>query len=103
MIKQKNVLHLLVLENLDWSPGQLEAEDEWRVIELVTDDQTPLGDQHWQVEAVGGESHADANGGFDAKKLGDGGLKLTMNQHRAGLEKIINFVFISIISSIFLT
>lgn len=60
-----------MLENLDRSAGQLEPENEGSVIELVADDQAAFGDQPGKVEAVGGEPHADADGGLDAKKFGD--------------------------------
>ena len=58
-----------MLENFDCGARKSESENERGMVQLVTDNQTPFADQPGQVEAVGGETHANSNGIFNTEKL----------------------------------
>ena len=75
-----------MLENFDSGAGKSEPENERGVVQLVTDNQTPLADQPGQVQAVGGETHANSNGIFNAKKLCHCFLQLSVDCEGSNLK-----------------
>jgi len=84
MLKVASLL-LLMLENLDRGPGESEAENERRVIELVAYDEAAFADQSRQVKAVRRESHAQGDGVLYSQEFGDGLFKLSVDRHCAHL------------------
>ena len=82
-----------MLEHLDGGTGQLEAEDEGSVVELVGDDEAPLRGDPRQVEAVGGETHAERDGVLHPQKLGHRRFELAVDGQSAELERSCSTTF----------
>jgi hypothetical protein len=76
---------VVVLEHLDSGAGETRAEHERGMIQCVAHDQAIFAYQSGYVESIGGEAHAECDGGLDAQKLGHRLLELQMTLHGAEL------------------
>jgi len=75
-----------VLEDFDGGTGQLEAENERCVIELIGDDETTFRQEPRQVQAVRREPHAEGYSSLNAQEIGDGFFELVVDAHGAVLN-----------------